>query len=46
MTRVVALLLLGLIMPELCRLVWRLDMSVEMPDTYMPIWPIPVEWSA
>jgi hypothetical protein len=46
MSRILALLLLGLIMPESVRLLYRLDMSMELPDTYMPIWPIEVEWGA
>ena len=46
MTRVLALLLLGLILPESVRLLYRLDMRMEMPDQYMPIWPIEVEWRA
>ncbi len=42
------LLLIGFIMPESVRLCWRLGraMEIEMPDHFMPVWPIEVEWRA
>ncbi len=45
MTRLLALLLLGLIMPEACRLLYRLNMSMEMPEPFL-ILPATIEWEA
>jgi hypothetical protein len=46
MSRILALLLLGLIMPEAVRLCWRLNMPMELPEPLILI-PVPAsEWQA